>query len=37
MTRVRNPSTLDREELEDVVRQLQELLYQELDGNDEPI
>lgn len=37
MIRVRNPSTLDRETLESVVREIQELLYQELDGNDEPV
>lgn len=37
MTRVQDPSGLDRETLESVVREIQELLYQELDGNDEPV
>ena len=37
MTRVQDPSGLDRETLESVVREIQELLYQELNGNDEPV
>jgi hypothetical protein len=37
MIRVTDPATLDRDALEAVVRDVQELMYQELDQQDQPV